>query len=188
VRFLAPGVEINLGGIGKGYALDRCADLLRAAGIEDFLIHGGQSSVLAVGSHPATPGQGWNIGLRHPLRPDRRLAEFFLRDQALGTSGSGTQFFHHRGKRYGHLLDPRTGRPADGVLSATVLAPDAAEADALATAFYVLGPEAAATYGASHDGIATLLATPGPKQGSVELHAHGLAEDAWQSLVPNAPG
>jgi thiamine biosynthesis lipoprotein len=81
------------------------------------------------------------VGLRHPLRPGRRLATITLVDQALGTSGSGTQFFIERGRRLGHILDPRTGRPSEGVISATVLAPRAAEADALATALYVLGEQ-----------------------------------------------
>ena len=119
-------------------------------GIDDFLIHGGNSSVLARGKRKAESGKRtevdgipspqspapspsipWSIGLRHPLRPDQRLAEFTLQDQALGTSGSGSQFFHHQGKRYGHILDARTGWPAEQVLSATIIAPTAAEADAL---------------------------------------------------------
>ena len=75
-----------------------------------------------------------------------RLAEFVLCDQALGTSGSGTQFFHYQGKRYGHIIDPRSGWPAEQVLSATVIAPTAEQADALSTAFYVLGLEPARHY------------------------------------------
>ena len=86
---------------------------------------------------------GWSVGLRHPLKPGVRLAEFVLQNQALGTSGSGTQFFHHHGKRYGHIIDPRSGWPADEVLSATVIAPTAEVADALSTAFYVAGIDAA---------------------------------------------
>ena len=83
-------------------------------------------------------GEGWTVGVRHPLRPDQRIGEIRLRNGALGTSGAGTQFFFHEGRRLGHILDPRTGRPAEGTLSATVLARSAAEADALSTAFYVL--------------------------------------------------
>ena len=141
VRLTAPGAELNPGGIGKGWAIDRAVDHLLAAGVPSGLVHGGQSSVRAFGTQgPALPGRGgWKVGLRHPLRPGRRLATFTLRDRALGTSGSGTQFFVDRGRRLGHVLDPRSGRPAEGVLSATVVAPTAAEADALATAAYVLG-------------------------------------------------
>jgi thiamine biosynthesis lipoprotein len=105
-------------------------------------MHGGQSSVVARGTQgPSVGGRhGWRVGLRHPLRPDRRLATITLDDKSLGTSGSGTQFFVDRGRRLGHILDPRTGRPAEGVISATVIAESAADADALATALYVLGP------------------------------------------------
>jgi thiamine biosynthesis lipoprotein len=142
VRFLRPGVEINPGAIGKGWAIDRAVESLAAAGVRSVLVHGGQSSVRGRGTQgPDVPGRhGWRVGLRHPLRPGRRLATITLDDRALGTSGSGTQFFIDRGRRLGHILDPRTGLPAEGVISATVLAESAAEADALATALYVLGP------------------------------------------------
>ncbi len=182
VHFEIEGMEINFNSIGKGYALDRCGALLRDQGIEHFLIHGGQSSVLAGGGHAGSPARGWSVGLRHPLRPERRLAEFFLKDGALGTSGSGTQFFHHGGKRYGHVIDPRTARPAEGVLSATVLAPEASEADALATAFYVLGPEGAADYCRRHDELAALMACPGPRPGSVDVYDFQLPEGTWRLL------
>jgi thiamine biosynthesis lipoprotein len=141
VRFTRPGVEINPGAIGKGWAIDAAMSRLRDAGVQSALVHGGQSSVRAAGIQgPTTPGRrGWRVGLAHPLRPGRRLATFTLVDRALGTSGSGTQFFIDRGRRLGHILDPRTGRPAEGVHCATVFAPSAADADALATALYVLG-------------------------------------------------
>jgi thiamine biosynthesis lipoprotein len=142
LRFLRPGVEVNPGAIGKGWAIDLACARLDAAGVPSVLVHGGQSSVRARGVQgPDVPGRrGWRVGLRHPLRPGRRLAAITLENRALGTSGSGTQFFIDRGRRLGHILDPRSGRPAEGVISATVLAPSAAEADALATALYVLGP------------------------------------------------
>ena len=100
------------------------------------------------GSLPATPAPSdatpdWLIGVRHPRCPSQRLGELRLRDQALGTSGTQFQSFYHRGRRYGHMLDPRTGWPAETLLSATVLAPTAAWADALSTAFFVMGPAAA---------------------------------------------
>jgi thiamine biosynthesis lipoprotein len=142
VRFLRPGVEINPGAIGKGWALDRAVSHLTRHGVTSVLMHGGQSSVIARGTQGPSIGDrhGWRVGLRHPLRPGRRLATITLDDTAIGTSGSGTQFFVDRGRRLGHILDPRTGRPAEGVISATVIAESAADADALATALYVLGP------------------------------------------------
>jgi thiamine biosynthesis lipoprotein len=188
VRFLRPGMEINLGAIGKGYALDRCVEWFAAAGIDDYILHGGQSSVLARGSRAGEPGDGagWTVGVVHPQRPERRLAEVQLGNRALGTSGSGTQYFHHRGKRYGHILDPRTGRPAEGVLSATVLAPTAAEADALATAFYVLDVEQTLEFCAARPEVAALLVLPTAKSGGVEIRTANLAEDEWRPLEVRA--
>jgi len=159
VRFLRPGVELNPGAIGKGFAVDRALALLATAGVPSALIHGGQSSVRARGVQgPAVDGRrGWRVGLRHPLRPGRRLATITLTNEALGTSGSGTQFFVDRGRRLGHILDPRTGRPAEGTISATVIAPSAAEADALATALYVLGAEGLATVAPAASGLGAIL-------------------------------
>lgn len=85
--------------------------------------------------------EGWTIGLAHPLAPEKRLGQIWLRDQALATSGSTYQFFRSGGKRYSHIIDPRTGRPSVGILSTTVLASTATESDALSTAFFVMGVE-----------------------------------------------
>jgi thiamine biosynthesis lipoprotein len=159
VRFLRPGVEFNPGAIGKGWALDRAVAYLASRGISSVLVHGGQSSVAARGTQGPAVGDrhGWRVGLRHPLRPGRRLATITLDDAALGTSGSGTQFFIDRGRRLGHILDPRTGRPAEGVISATVITPSAADADALATALYVLGPSGLATIAPPGSATAAVL-------------------------------
>lgn len=177
--FLEQEVELNLGSIGKGYALDRCAELLHEHEIGDFLLHGGHSSVLGFGSHGATPGEGWLVGMRNPLRPSKRLGEVRLGDGALATSGSGTQFFVHEGTRYGHILDPRSGWPAQGVLSSTVLAPTAALADALSTAFYVLGPEGAERYCHSHPEIGAILLSPNTSaaHGSPVIHTFGIVQE-----------
>jgi len=181
VRFQKPGMELNLGAIGKGYALDRVAELMIASGIDNFLWHGGQSSVLARGAcgPRAEDGAGWIVDLRHPLRPERSIVEVCLRDRALGTSGAGTQFFRHGGRRYGHILDPRAGWPAEGVYSATVIACNAADADALATALYVLGPQRALEWCQRHPEIGLLMFVPGEGSKSVELLTAGLAPDDW---------
>lgn len=175
IRFAVSGMELNLGGIGKGHALDRMGEVLVSDGADNFLLHGGNSSVLAHGSRAGMTG--WTIGLAHPLKPGERLAEFRLRNQALGTSGSGTQYFHHQGQRYGHIIDPRTGRPAGQVLSSTVIAPTAAEADALSTAFYVGGVDLAREYCGSHPTIAAVLVVQSGVQ--LQLEALNLADDAW---------
>jgi thiamine biosynthesis lipoprotein len=179
VAFHKPGLSLNLNSIGKGYALDRMAELLDLHSVDDYLLHGGKSSVLARGRQPGHRQRGWIVGLRHPLRPAERLAEFCLANQALSTSGSGTQFFIRRGRRYGHILDPRTGRPAEGLYSATVIAPTAAEADALSTAFYVMGPDAVAAYCAEHRQIAALLVAPADREGEVRVFDFGLGDRRW---------
>jgi FAD:protein FMN transferase len=168
IAFRRRGLSVHLNCIGKGYALDRMAEVLTGQGVENFLLHGGRSSVLARGrsSENTTPGNadpGWVIGLPHPLRPGERLMEIPLEGRALGTSGSGTQFFEHGGKRYGHLLDPRTGWPAKDVYTATAIAPTAAEADALSTAFYVMGPEKTGQYCAKRPEVAAVLVCPGDR-------------------------
>jgi FAD:protein FMN transferase len=183
IAFRRPGMSVHLNSIGKGYALDRMAGLLDEAVVGDYLLHGGKSSVLARGDQPGEPaGSGWKIGLRHPLRPAERLAEFCLRNQSLSTSGSGTQFFRRRGRRYGHILDPRTGHPVECIFSATVIAPTAAEADALSTAFYVMGPEETADYCAARPELSALLVSPAAREGDVRLFAFGLDNDRWQPL------
>ena len=132
-------MAINLGAIGKGFALDRIASLLHERGIKDFLLHGGNSSVIASGDQEIGSGNGWAVGLAHPTKTKHRIAGIWLRNRALGTSGSGKQFFHHRGKRYGHVIDPRSGLPAGDLQSLTTLAVSATDADACATGLYVAG-------------------------------------------------
>ncbi len=183
VRFGRMGMEINLGGIGKGYALDRAAALLEERGVKDFLFHGGQSSLLARGARSKAEGSaGWTIGLGHPLRPGTRLAEIDLVNRACGTSGGGAQFFYHEGRKYSHILDPRSGRPAEGVYSATVVAPTAAEADAWATAAFVLGPQEAVPLLEARPGFALLLIAPGKHSGRFEVHQTGFAEGECRIL------
>ena len=183
IAFALEGVELNLGAIGKGYALDRCGELLAEAAVHDYILHGGQSSVLARGSQATSAGgqTGWTVSVGDPLRPGKQLAELRLLDRALGTSGAGTQFFRQNGRRYGHIIDPRTGWPAEGMLSATVLAPTAAEADALATAFYILGAERSPEFCDSHPDIAAVLIRQ-VADADAEIQTANLGEDVLKLL------
>lgn len=159
IRFERPGVEINLGSIGKGYALDRISTMVRRR-LRTALLSAGASSMRAIGS--GDRGQkGWVVGVRHPANKTKRLAVLRLRDVAMSTSGSEEQFFEHEGKRYGHILDPRTGWPAQGVASATVVAKSAAVTDALATAFYVGGRALAESYCETHPEVLVLMLESG---------------------------
>ncbi|MBQ8363517.1 MAG: FAD:protein FMN transferase [Thermoguttaceae bacterium] len=125
---------------------------------------------------------GWTIGVAHPLFPERRIGEIFLRDRALGTSGSTYQFFRCGGKRYSHVVDPRTGYPTTGVLSTTVLAPTATEADALSTAFFVLGPEKTAAFCANRPEIGALLVLERETSPGYALATFKLGPDVWREL------
>ncbi len=195
VYFSRQGMRLNLGAIGKGYALDSAAEILEATDIHDFMIHGGQSSVLARGSSLENlaenkPGDekaqstiaGWTVGMAHPLRPGQRLAEIRLKNRALATSGSARQFFRHKGRRYSHILDPRNGQPAQGVLSATVLAPTAAEADALSTAVFVLGHDRSRELLGSRTDIGVLMALPIGGGNRVEIATFGIEEQDFSII------
>jgi thiamine biosynthesis lipoprotein len=160
VRYHRPGVEINLGSIGKGYALDRVAELLHHRWhVSSALIHGGHSSIYSLGSFPGDR-RGWPVGIQHPWKPER-LAVLRLRNRALGTSAATFQHLEYNGRKLGHILDPRTGWPAETLASASVLAPTAAVADALATAFFILGVEKAQTYCAAHPEVGAVLLPQG---------------------------
>ncbi len=162
---LAPpdGLEINLGSIGKGYALDRVAGFLRDDwNVPAALLHGGHSSVYAIGSEPGEgERRGWAVGLRHPWEPEKRLGVIRLRDRGLGTSAATFQHLEYEGRKLGHILDPRTGWPAEELAGATVVAPTAAEADALATAFFILGIDKARAYCEEHPQVGAVLLPAG---------------------------
>ena len=137
-----PLTQLNLGAIGKGFSLDKCRSIMKGFGITDYLVHGGNSSVLAGGNRNNVPNpRGWWVGIAHPVLPNRRCGEVRLVHASLSTSGTRRQGFVHRGKWYGHIIDPRNGQPTSGVFSATVICTDSAKADALSTAFYVQGVE-----------------------------------------------
>jgi thiamine biosynthesis lipoprotein len=156
VRYAKPGLEINLGSIGKGYALDHAAARLRAWGVTSALLHGGHSSILAVGHPPGDP-RGWPVEVQYPWGAEKRLALIYLCDRAMGTSAATFQHLEYRGRKLGHILDPRTGWPAEGTASATALAPSAAEADALATAFFIRGAIGVREYTAGRPAVGALL-------------------------------
>jgi thiamine biosynthesis lipoprotein len=166
VRFRRPGLELNLGSIGTGHALGRLGAILRARGVRHALVSAGGSSVLAVGGR----GRGWDVDVRPRSVARGRVARLWLRDAALGMSGAGEQFVEIEGTRYGHVLDPRTGWPASGVLSAAVATPDPARADALSTAFLVGGMDMARDYCAGH---AETLAILTPDDGSERPQVFG---------------
>ncbi|MBM4050973.1 MAG: FAD:protein FMN transferase [Planctomycetes bacterium] len=187
-RFARQGVRLDLGAIGKGYAVERAVAVLREHGITSALIHSGTSTLYALG---APPGQdGWPVGIAHPrttmvdgewfmvdrqkaadaassstinhqsltIAPGvRRLAALRLRDQALSTSTPFGKCVEAHGQRYGHIFDPRTGQPAQGVWSASAICPSPTDADALSTAFLVLGADDTRRYCEAHSDVTAVL-------------------------------
>jgi len=150
VRFRRTGVMLDLGAIGKGYAIDRAVERLREAGIEDALLHGGTSTVYALGQAPE--GNGWQIAIADPRNskspcPVSQFADsasfalVTLRDESLSVSAIWGKFFKVEGRTMGHIIDPRTGQPAATALLSAVVLPSATETDALSTALLTLGPE-----------------------------------------------
>jgi thiamine biosynthesis lipoprotein len=116
--------------------------------------------------------------------PDRRLAEFYLRDAALGTSGTARQGFFHQGKRYGHIIHPKTGWPTDHFLSTTVISQSAELSDALATAFFVMPIEEVEAWCREHTDVSVVLVTDvaGRDNGQVQLEWFNLDEDNWKRI------
>lgn len=178
VRIKKQGVQLNPGGIGKGYALDRSAEQLRREGIANFMMHGGLSSITASG-HRQGSEDGWAVALKHPWRWEEELGTIRLHDRSLGTSGSGKQFFHFGGERYSHIIDPRSGWPAQGMMSTTVICPSAAVADSLATAFFVMGAEQAADFCEQHQQIAAILVYQDPKSGRQRIRTCNVDAEDW---------
>jgi FAD:protein FMN transferase len=140
VRFLHSGMELDPGGIGKGYAVDRMVEVLRRFGVRSAMVSAGSSSMYAVGTPPAEP-RGWHIRIRDPKDAEKTAAEVYLADESLSTSGSYEKFFEVDGKLYSHIMDPRTGMPAEGVLSVSVRSARTLDSEAWSTAFFVNGLE-----------------------------------------------
>ena len=134
---LPAGTKIGLGGIAKGYGVDRAMRVIMKRGIRHALVNAG-GDLKALGRDR---GQPWEVAVRNPRQREQILAVLPVSNVCVVTSGDYERFFEHEGKRYHHILDPRTGYPSQGCISATVTAPDAAFADALATALCVLGPK-----------------------------------------------
>lgn len=150
------GAGIDLGGIAKGFIVDRAADVLRASGITSASVDAG-GDIRLIGAKP--DGRPWRIGVRHPREQRGIIAVLELENCAVVTSGDYERYFLLEGVRYHHLLDPATGRPARGLASVTVVAPEATTADALSTAVFVLGRERGLSLIESLPGIEALVVT-----------------------------
>lgn len=183
VRFRQPGVMLDLGSIGKGFALDIAAEWLRDAGIESALIHGGTSTVYAIGKPPNEAA--WRVGVVKPedgpaltekvnATTENLLTTVELVDESLSVSAIWGKSFELDGKSYGHVIDPRSGWPVSGAYLAAVIHPSATETDALATALLTLGRSGHDCLKRTYPKLKTLLALPTGNADDYEVVSHGL--------------
>jgi thiamine biosynthesis lipoprotein len=184
LRFGREGVRIDLGGIAKGYGADAAARALRAAGVEDALVDL-SGNMVALGRPPGA--DAWRIGIRDPRDRMPYFARLALSGRAIATSGKYEQFVADGGRTYGHILDPRTGVPAEGLIAVTVLAADAMTADAWGTALFVLGPAHARRLARAREDLDAVLVVPGPAVDTVyverALETHFALEPAARSRM-----
>ncbi|HSG28632.1 MAG TPA: FAD:protein FMN transferase [Candidatus Krumholzibacterium sp.] len=152
---LPEGMQIDLAGIGKGYGVDRCVKILREGGVTSALVNL-SGNMYAIGTPPGR--EGWSIGLRDPHGGNGIVGRFRITDEAVATSGNYENFVVIGDRRYGHIVDPRTGTTVDHLLSVTIVAPSAVEADALSTGFFVLGPRASREVADSLPGVRAAFA------------------------------
>jgi thiamine biosynthesis lipoprotein len=159
VQFSQPGVRIDLGGIAKGYSVDRGIEILQGLGYTHALVNaGGDSRVIG-----DRFGRPWMVGIRHPDHPEQVITRIPLVDAAFSTSGDYERYFDENGVRYHHIIDPRTGHSASKVRSATVIAPTATRTDGLSKTAFVLGPEEALRIYNQLDDVDAVLVTPAGK-------------------------
>jgi thiamine biosynthesis lipoprotein len=163
VRFAREGVMIDLGAIGKGFAIDRAANLLREDGAESALIHGGTSTVYAIGK--PMDGDTWKVAVANalgtPHADSAKLPTITLRDEALSVSAVWGRSFEKDGKMLGHVIDPRTGEPCQTAQLATVVTKSATDSDALSTALLILGANGEQVLKRSHPDIRTFVLSNG---------------------------
>ena len=175
VRFRREGVSLDLGAIGKGYAIDRSLVLMEDAGVDRALIHGGTSTVFGLGAPPEA--EGWRIALRDPRGGEQdALGELLLRDRALSLSGPHNKSFRSGDRLYGHVLDPRTGEPTQGALLAAVGHNSATLTDALSTALLGLGADGLGILAAHYPDADLLVAEETPEG----LWFHSAGPDLWR--------
>lgn len=171
------GMEVDLGGIAKGFAVDRAALVLRKRGVRSGIIDAG-GNVYVIGKKPG--GGDWRVGIRHPRKSDRMIALVEVSDEAVITSGDYERYFEKDGIRYHHVFDPASGEPARNLLSSTIICPSSTRADALSTAVFVLGPKKGMDLVERLPDVEAILVTP---RGEV-LVSSGLKSGGKVQVLP----
>lgn len=149
IQFDLDGVELDLGGIAKGYAVDRVVRLLKAGGVSAALVSAGGSTLYALGAPPGSAGStsaGWEVTLQDPLDARKTVMTLTLKDRAFSIAGRAEKSFERHGVTYSHIMDPRTAQPVQGILSVAVLAPTGTAGDALDDVLFVQGVEKSRAY------------------------------------------
>ncbi len=179
VKFTVPGMSINLGGIAKGYALDRAADAVRKLGVKTGWIEIG-GNILAL---PKKSGGGkYAAGIKNPFHKEQLLGKTTLSDAAISTSGNYERYVVIDGKQYTHIIDPATGLPVSGMDSVTVIAPTGVASDALSTSIFIAGPDAVAGWTKQFPGLRVLIVR-GPAD-KPEILKYG---KGWGEIPSNLP-
>lgn len=158
VRFDEDGIELDLGGIAKGYAVDRAVEILRENGVTRALVSSGTSSIYALGSPPGA--RAWRVTVRDPYNAKKVGSVILLRNHSVSTSANYERFFNLGGKTYGHIMDPHTGMPVEGLVSAAVLAPSTCQSDALTKPLFILGVNGMRQYLDTHPNLTAVFYVP----------------------------
>jgi thiamine biosynthesis lipoprotein len=160
VHFKQAGIELDPGGVGKGYAVDRMVAVLRNEGVNSALISGGGSSIFGLGTPPTDP-RGWPIHIADPRNEKKTAADVYLKDRSLSTSGSYEKFFWADGKVYSHIMDPRSGYPAQGMLAVSVLSSRTLDSEIWAKPYFILGRDWTRRHKRPGFGVLMCLDQPG---------------------------
>ena len=137
IRLAKEGVELDPGGIGKGFAVDKMVEILKSHEVYSALIVAGGSTIYGLGTPPNEPG--WTVTIKDPRQPSKVAETLSLKNEAVSTSGNLEKFFWADGKIWGHIIDPRTGYPANGTLSVSVIAPRSVDSEAWTKPYYIHG-------------------------------------------------
>ena len=170
VSFDAPGVVLDLGGIGKGYAVDRAVRILTAGGVSAALVSAGGSTIFGLGSPPDR--RGWDVAVQDPIDASRTAMRVTLEDRALSVAGSSEKFFEVDGVTYSHIMDPRSAQPARGVLAVAVVTATGTAGDALDNAFFVLGPHDSVPVARRYARTDAYFFLPAPERGWTRVDLH----------------
>ena len=177
IAFDEPGVELDLGGIAKGYAVDRAVAMLARRQIAAALVSAGGSTIYALGAPPGR--DSWPIAIQDPIDSRKTALTLQLKDRALSVAGRSEKSFEAGGVTYSHIMDPRTGMPAQGVLSVVVLARTGTDGDALDDAFFVLGPERSGEYLRRLRDTEAIFFVPDPHRGWILVRPSDFNGGLW---------